>query len=125
MKKRILIIEDEQYLRFLLAKSLTEEGFEVEESITGEDGLKKMKDKKFDLVLLDLLLPNMDGFEVLIEMKKDPNLSSLPVIVVSNLGQKDEIESARNLGAVDFLIKANVSLVEIIDKVKNILKPPS
>ncbi len=123
MKKRILIIEDEKYLSFLLTKSLIEEGFEVEEVTLGEAGLKKMKEQQFDLVLLDLLLPGIDGFKVLTEMKKDPKLTSLPVIIVSNLGQKDDIERAKNLGATEYFIKANVSLSEIVDKIKNILKP--
>jgi len=92
MAKKILIIEDEKTLRFLLAQYLRADGFEVEEAVDGEEGLKKMKENKPDLVLLDLILPTIHGFEVLTQIKKDPLLESVPVMILSNLGQKEEIE---------------------------------
>jgi len=118
MEKKILIIEDEKTLRTLLAQYLRSEGFEVEEAVDGEEGLEKMKNNRPHLVLLDLILPTIHGFEVLTRMKKDNFLESVPVIILSNLGQKEEIEKGLKLGAVDFLIKAHFSLDQIVEKIK-------
>jgi DNA-binding response OmpR family regulator len=121
MAKKILIIEDEKLLRELLVRKLSGKDFEVVEAIDGGDGLKKIKEIKPDLVLLDLVLPGIDGFEVLSTIKKDPAIASIPVIILSNLGQKEEIEKGLNLGAVDFLIKASFTPQEIVDKIKGFL----
>jgi len=121
MAKKILIIEDEKTLRFLLAQSLIAAGFEIEEAVDGEEGLKKMRENKPDLVLLDLILPTIHGFEVLTQIKKDSSLESIPVLILSNLGQKEEIEKGLKLGATDFLIKAHFSLDEIVEKIKKVL----
>lgn len=122
MTKKILIIEDDIFLRELMAKKLKEENYEVIEGINGEEGLEKIKKDKPDLVLLDLILPGIQGYEILEEMKKDKESSKIPVIILSNLGQKEEIEKGLKLGAVDYLIKANFSPDEIIEKIKLILK---
>jgi len=119
---KILIIEDDKFLRELIVRKLTDEGFEIEEAIDGEEGIKKTKEIKPDLVLLDLILPGMDGFEVLSRIKGDPLLASIPVIILSNLGQREDIEKGLKLGAVDYLVKANFTPNEIIEKVKNALK---
>lgn len=122
MAKTILIIEDDKFLRELITQKLIKEGYEVSEAVDGEEGIKKVKDEKPTLVLLDLILPGIDGFEVLSKIKEDPGLSSIPVIILSNLGQKEDIERGLKLGAVDYLIKAHFTPGEIIDKIKNILK---
>jgi DNA-binding response OmpR family regulator len=122
MKKKILIIEDEKDLKFFLVRKFTEEGFDVEEAIDGEEGIKKPKENKPDLILLDLLLPGIDGFEVLSRLKRDPDLESIPVIILSNLGQEEEIGRGLKLGAVDYLIKANFTLDEIVERVRKVLK---
>jgi DNA-binding response OmpR family regulator len=122
MAKKILVIEDEKTLRFLVTKILTEEGFEVDEAIDGEQGLEKAKQNKPDLILLDLRLPGINGFDVLTEIKKDVQLESTEVIILSNLGQKEEIEKGMNLGATDYMIKAHFTLDEIVTRVKRILK---
>jgi len=122
MAKKILIIEDDKFLRELIARKLTNEGYEALEAVDGEEGLKKLKDEKPDLVLLDLILPGIDGFEVLSKMKEDPALSEIPVLILSNLGQRDEVEKGLSLGAVDFLIKAHFTPSEVIEKIKYILK---
>ena len=122
MAKKILIIEDDRFLRGLIIKKLGDEGFEVVEAVNGEDGIKKIEEIKPDLILLDLILPGMDGFEVLSQMKKKIEISQTPVIILSNLGQKEDIERGLNLGAIDYLIKAHFTPNEIIDKVKNALK---
>jgi len=122
MAKKILIIEDDKFLRELIAKKLTEEGFETTEAIDGEEGIKKIKEEKPDLVLLDLILPEIDGFEVLSRIKEDPAIASIPIIILSNLGQREDIEKGMKLGAVDYLIKAHFTPGEIIEKIKLHLK---
>ena len=95
---------------------------EVSEAVDGEEGIKKIKEEKPDLILLDLILPGIDGFEVLSKKKEDPALASIPVIILSNLGQKDDVEKGLKMGAVDYLIKAHFTPGEIIDKIKAVLK---
>ena len=121
-KKTILIIEDDKFLRELIARKLFEEDYGVSEAIDGEEGMKKIKEEKPDLILLDLILPGIDGFEVLARMKEDPVLAAIPVIILSNLGQKDDVEKGLKLGAIDYLIKAHFTPGEIIEKIKTALK---
>ncbi|KPJ73261.1 hypothetical protein AMJ48_02245 [Parcubacteria bacterium DG_74_1] len=120
--KKILIVEDDKFLRELIVQKLIKEGYETSEAIDGEQGIKKVKEEKPDLVLLDLILPGIDGFEVLSQKKEDPNIAKIPVIVLSNLGQKEDVERGLKLGAVDYLIKAHFTPGEIIEKIKNVLK---
>lgn len=120
--KKILIIEDDKFLRELIARKLTDEGFDILEAVEGEEGIKKIREEKPDLVLLDLILPGIDGFEVLSRMKVEPNLASIPVIILSNLGQREEVERGLKLGASDYLIKAHFTPGEIIEKIKDTLK---
>jgi len=120
--KKILIIEDDKFLRELIAQKLIKEDFEVSEAMDGEEGIKKIKEEKPDLILLDLILPGIDGFEVLSQMKKEPALAPIPVIILSNLGQKDDVEKGLKMGAIDYLIKAHFTPGEIIDKIKVALK---
>ncbi len=122
MAKKILIIEDDKFLRELIAKKLTKEMYDTVEAVDGEEGIKTVKEEKPDLVLLDLILPGADGFEVLGKMKEDPALSQIPVIILSNLGQKEDIEKGLKLGAVDYMIKAHFTPQEIVDKIRTILK---
>ena len=122
MSKKILIIEDDKFLRELIVKKLVKEGYEISEAVDGEEGVKKVKEEKPDLVLLDLILPGIDGFEVLSRTKEDPALSQIPVIILSNLGQKEEVERGLGLGAIDYLIKAHFTPGEIIEKIRAILK---
>lgn len=115
---KILLIEDDKFLRELIIQKLGREGYEVAEAPEGEAGLLKMKEEKPDLVLLDLILPGIDGFEVLNRMKKDPDLKSTPVIILSNLGQRDDVQKGVDLGAEDYLIKAHFTPGEIVEKIK-------
>ncbi len=118
MAKKILTIEDDHFLRELIIKKLDQEGYEVFEAEDGEQGLDKAKEVKPDLILLDLMLPGIDGFTVLSEIKKNSEISKTPVIILSNLGQKEDIDKGMNLGAQDFLIKAYFTPGEIIEKVR-------
>ncbi len=122
MPKNILIVEDDKILRELISQKLEKENYKISAAVDGEEGLKKTKEEKPDIVLLDLILPGIDGFGVLEEIKKDPEINKIPVVILSNLGQKEEIERGMNLGATDYLIKAHFTLSEIVVKVKNILK---
>ena len=122
MAKKILIVEDDKFLRELIGQKLLKEGYDIVEAVDGEKGIKSVKDEKPDLILLDLILPGMDGFEVLTKIKEDSKIAQIPVIILSNLGQKDDIEKGLKIGAADYLIKAHFSPGEIIDKIKAILK---
>lgn len=122
MAKKILIIEDDKFLRELIAQKLTKESFDISEAVDGEEGLKKIKEGSPDLILLDLILPGIDGFEVLAKMKEDSALAQIPVIILSNLGQKEDVEKGLKLGAADYLIKAHFTPVEIVEKIRTILK---
>ncbi len=118
---KILVVEDDKFLREMISRKLDKEGYEVVQAMDGEKGEEAIREEKPDLVLLDLILPGIDGFEVLERTKKDPELSEIPVIILSNLGQKNEVERGLNLGAVDFLIKAHFTPAEIILKIKEAL----
>jgi DNA-binding response OmpR family regulator len=118
MAKKILIIEDEEIIMNLLQKKLTEEGYEVSIARNGQAGLETMREKKPDLVLLDIIMPKMGGFEVMTEMQKDGELKNIPVIVVSNSGQPVEIDKAQELGAKDWLVKTEFDPQEVVEKVK-------
>src|SRR3989344_1760936 len=115
--KKILIIEDDKFLRELISKKLVNEGFAIALAVDGEEALKKVKEEKPDLILLDLILPGVDGFEVLAKIKSDPSVLSIPVIILSNLGQEEEIEKGLKLGAVSYLVKAYFTPAEIIEKI--------
>ena len=121
MAKNILIIEDDEFFRELLSKNIVSGGFGILGAIDGQKGIDKAKESKPDLILLDLLLPSMDGFEVLAALKKDPETSSIPVIILSNLSSKEEIEKGLKLGASDFLIKSQFASEEITAKIKSFL----
>ncbi len=122
MAKKILIVEDDKFLRELIVKKLSKEGYDVSEAVDGEEGVKKVKEEKPELVLLDLILPGIDGFEVLSRIKEDPASSVIPVIILSNLGQKEDVERGMELGAIDYLVKAHFTPGEIVEKVRSILK---
>ena len=121
MEKTILVVEDDKFLRELISQKLLKEGYNVSQAIDGEEGVKKIKEEKPALVLLDLILPGIDGFEVLSQMKREKDLESIPVIILSNLGQKEDVEKGLKLGATDYLIKAHFTPGEIIEKIKTIL----
>ena len=121
MPKTILVVEDDKFLRELITRKLSEEGYNTVEAVDGEDGARKIKEEMPDLVLLDLILPGMDGFEVLANIKQDPKTSPVPIIVFSNLGQTEDVEKGMKLGAIDYMVKAHFTPVEIIEKVKKAL----
>jgi DNA-binding response OmpR family regulator len=118
MAKKILIIEDEELLYNLLERKLNEEGYQASVAKDGAEGMKMIKEIKPDLVLLDIVMPNKNGFEVMDEMQADEKLKHIPIIVISNSGQPVEIDKAKELGAKDWLIKTEFDPQEVIEKVK-------
>ncbi len=117
--KKILVIEDDKFLKDLLIKQLEDIGYAIIHVADCKEGLRKAKEEKPDLILLDLVLPGLNGFEFLKEIKKDTSESkNIPVLILSNLGQEDDIKKGIDLGAEDFLIKAFYIIPEIIEKIK-------
>jgi DNA-binding response OmpR family regulator len=121
-KKRILIIEDETTLQRALTEYLTAEGFDVTSALDGEEGLNMAKTKNPDLVLLDIILPKKDGYEVLSEIKKDEKLKKVPVVLLTNLEAAEDIDRAFDAGATTYLVKSNYKLEDVVKKIKELLK---
>lgn len=120
--KKILIVEDDPMLVEIYSKKFTSKGFEIDTAISGAEAEKKVKNGNFDLVLLDLVLPETDGFSVLKKIKEDPAISSTKVVVFSNLSQEEDKERASMLGADGFLTKSDYTPGEIVEHIKEILK---
>lgn len=118
---KILIVEDDMILVDLLEKKFKKENFFIYKTLGVNEARKVLKEKP-DIILLDVLLPDTDGFTFLQEIKADPKYKDIPVVIISNFGQKEEIEKGMNLGAVDYIIKANVLPQEIVDKVSHLLR---
>ena len=120
-KPKILMIEEDRFLRKIYKNKFSKAGFEFREAISGDEGLNKIYSEKPDLVLLDLMLPKRSGFDVLMELKRDKITRKIPVIILSNLAQEEDIKRVMSLGANDYLIKTEVSLSDVIDRVKECL----
>lgn len=119
---KILIVEDESALQKTLGDMLTKDGYEVVKALDGEIGLGLAKSELPNLIILDLILPKMNGFEVLKALKADPNTKTIPVIVQTNLESMDDIQRALGGGASTYLVKSNYSLEEVLQKVKQALQ---
>jgi DNA-binding response OmpR family regulator len=120
-QKKILIIEDDLVLQKSLKEYLSSEGFEIECASDGEEGIQKAIAEKPDLILLDIILPKKDGYEVLQEVKANPEISHIPVVLLTNLDGITDVEKALELGATTYLVKADYKLEEVTEKVKEIL----
>src|SRR3989338_3248332 len=120
-KKKILIIEDDKFLLKLYSDKLNREGFEVSMAITGEEGLGKVAAEKPDLVLLDIILPQKNGFDILSEIKLNSATKNIPVIILTNLGQDSDIKTGFELGAVDYLVKTDFSITKLPEIVRKYL----
>lgn len=118
----VFIVEDDVFLSDIYSKKFTMEGFKVLTADNGEKGLADIKKKMPNIVLLDILLPKLDGFAVLAKLKADPTTKDIPVILLTNLGQKDDVDKGLQSGAVDYLIKAHFKPSEVVDKVKKVLQ---
>lgn len=120
--KRILLAEDDLFLQKMYAVKLGREGLEVDVADDGEKALAAMRARRPDVVLLDIIMPKKDGFTVLEEMKADSALKDIPVIVLSNLGEVEDVKRAKRLGADDYLIKAHFLPSEVVAVVKKYIK---
>jgi DNA-binding response OmpR family regulator len=118
----ILLVEDDTFLANIYKTKFEMEGFKISTADNGEKGFNEAKKKKPDIILLDILLPKMDGFAVLEALKKDDNVKDIPVILLTNLGQKDDVEKGLEMGAVDYMIKAHFKPSEVVSKVVEVLK---
>jgi len=118
MAKKILLIEDEAALQKTFKDFLEQEGYEVIGALDGEAGLKMVKTENPDMILLDLILPKMHGFEVLKALKEDEKTKDIPIIVLTNLEAMGDVEKALELGATTYLVKASYSLEEVVQKIK-------
>ena len=121
---KVLLIEDDKFLSEICATKLNREGFEVTLAIDGETGLRQAQQEIHDIILLDIRLPGMDGFQVLEKLKSsnDPKVKNVPVVIMSNFGQEDYVSKAMSMGAVDYLVKASFTTDEIVNKITAILK---
>jgi len=119
--RRVLLAEDDRFLRRAAEARLRRHGLEVLTAVDGEEALRIARAERLDLVLLDVVMPKLEGFEVLKLLKEDEATASIPVIVLSNLGQERDVAQAKALGAVAFLVKAHLSLQDLVDRVEAVL----
>jgi DNA-binding response OmpR family regulator len=119
--KNILLVEDDSFLIDIYTTKMKESGFSVEVASEGEEAVRKAKEQQFDLVLLDIVLPKVDGWDILRQIKAESKLKDLKVIIISNLSQKEEVEKGMNLGADKYLIKAHYTPSEVVKEIKEVL----
>ena len=117
-KKLVLAVEDDAFLASIHKNKMAKEGFEIFVAGNGREALEFLKTRKPDIILLDLIMPVMDGFETLKEIKANPETKDLKVVVLSNLSQEEDKQRVMDMGALDYVVKANVSFREIVEKVK-------
>lgn len=124
MNKKILLVEDDKILAKLYQTKFQKEGFEIQLAYDGQEGLDKLKSFEPSIIILDLIMPRLDGFGFLEKFQTDAVLSKkkIPILVLSNLGQDSDIKRAQDLGAVDYFVKADISLVQMVEKVKKYIK---
>ncbi|MBI5037468.1 MAG: response regulator [Candidatus Kerfeldbacteria bacterium] len=123
--KNILLVEDEQSLLKIYSNKLRNSGFNVSVAISGDEALRKAETERPDIILLDLMLPGKDGFAVLEELKLKDGTKDIPVVILSNLGQESDRARGTALGAVDYLVKSDVGLMDLVDKVNHYLADPN
>jgi len=119
--KIIMIIEDDRFLSSLMKARLEKDGFSVLQAFDGEEAIALFKDKTPSLIILDLIMPKMTGFEVLQTISLTPQLEKVPVIILSNLAQDSDIEKARQLGAKEYFVKVRISIDDLVTRVKALL----
>lgn len=122
--KKILLVEDDPFLSSLLKNRLTKEQIEVQHAHDGQEALDVLKTTKPDLILLDLILPKKSGFEVMEGVRQDPQLANAPIIIISNLGQTEDIQKGQELGAVEYFIKAKTSIDDLVGNILGFLAAP-
>ena len=119
--KKVMIIEDDRFLSSLIKARLEKEGFTLVQAFDGEEAITLVKQEKPQLIILDLIMPKVTGFEVLEAISLSPDLNHTPIVILSNLAQDSDVAKAKSLGATDYFVKVRVSIDDVIQKVKTIL----
>ncbi|OHA59546.1 MAG: hypothetical protein A2589_01640 [Candidatus Vogelbacteria bacterium RIFOXYD1_FULL_46_19] len=120
-KLTILVAEDDDFLSRVLIDKLEKENFKTIAAVDGEQAIQKIKTESIDLIILDMIMPKKTGFDVIDEVKNNPASKDIPIIILSNLGQESDIEQAKQKGVNDYLVKANISMVSVVQKIRAIL----
>lgn len=120
-KKKVLIVEDDNFVAEVYSTKLLEMGHDVRIARNGEEGLDSVKEDSPDLILLDIVMPVMDGGEMFEELKKNPKWKNIPVILLTNVGEKDSVEKFREAGVKDYIIKSHFTPAEVIEKIETAL----
>ena len=119
---KVLLVEDDEMLHSMYTQKFGKEGYTVFSAYNGLEGIKQAEAEKPDIILLDIIMPKMDGFVTLKKLKDNPVTVNIPVVMLTNLGQEEDVKKGKELGADDYFIKANHTPAEIVDKVKELLK---
>lgn len=120
-KTKVLMAEDDKFISLAYKDGLTRAGFEIIIAKDGNEAVQQAKSFMPDIILMDLVMPEKNGFEALEELKKDKATKDIPVIILSNLGQDSDITKGKELGAADYLIKSNFSISEVVEKINCVL----
>lgn len=118
---KILVVEDDQFLILAYRSHLGKAGFEVNVARDGEEAMVTLRSYRPDVILLDLVMPRVDGFQLLEQIKKNTALASIPVIVASNLGERTDIDRANELGASEYIVKTDLSMEDLVGKINTLL----
>jgi DNA-binding response OmpR family regulator len=121
-KKKVLIVEDDNFVAEVYLAKLSEMGYETVLAQNGEEGLAELKRGKIDLILLDILMPIMNGIEMLEQMKRNEEWKSIPVILLTNIGEKESIQKVREMGVKNYLIKSHFTPAEVIEKIESVFR---
>lgn len=121
-KNKVLLVEDEEMLAKMYQTKFQNEGYDIILAANGEAGLKIALENKPDIILLDIIMPKLDGFSVLKSLKDNSQTKNIPVILLSNLGQEEDIKKGKSMGAAGYLVKANLTPAEVVEKAKEYLK---
>lgn len=124
MAKKILLVDDDVYIRDLYTEVLKDENYDVAIAADGQEAVQMVAQNSFDLILLDVMLPKMDGIQVLSRIKQNEKYKNVPVVMLTNFGQKDLVKQAVSMGSSDYLLKYNITPGEMTQKVRQILNPP-
>ena len=119
---KVLIAEDEEVLRRMYLTRFKAEKFQVFEAVNGKEAFELAKEKKPDIIMLDIIMPLVDGFAALRKIKADETTKNIPVVMLTNLAQNGDITEGKRLGATDYLVKANLTPTEVVEKIKKVLK---
>lgn len=121
-KKRVLIVEDDPVISSMYKTKFEIDGYEVVVAGNGAEGLESAKKESFNIILLDVILPQLDGFSVLTEIKKDPKIKNTPVLMLTNLGTQEDKDKGKELGALDYVVKSSFTPAQVSEKIKQYIK---